>query len=73
VEDLRRFVRDVGEYDVSCLHTESAVDFWQALGCRIVHDGRRADPPEPSVHFELALLTDEESQARVRQDERRHG
>ena len=56
VEELRRFVRDVGEYDVICLHTESAVDFWQALGCRVVHDGRTADPPEPSVHFELSML-----------------
>jgi GNAT superfamily N-acetyltransferase len=56
VEELRRFVRDVGEYDVICLHTESAVDFWQAVGCRIVHDGRTANPPEESVHFELELL-----------------
>jgi GNAT superfamily N-acetyltransferase len=56
VEDLRRFVVEVGEYDVICLHTERAVDFWQALGCRVVHYGRMADPPEPSVHFELEML-----------------
>lgn len=55
VEELRRFVRDAGEYEVICLHTETAVDFWQALGCRLVHDGRTADPPEPSVHFELEM------------------
>jgi GNAT superfamily N-acetyltransferase len=55
VEALRRFVSEVGEYDVICLHTETAVDFWQALGCRVVYDGPTADPPEPSVHFELAL------------------
>jgi hypothetical protein len=23
-----------------------------------VHDGRNADPPEPSVHFELDMLSD---------------
>jgi GNAT superfamily N-acetyltransferase len=73
VEELRQFVHGVGEYDVICLHTESAVDFWQALGCTLVHDGRTADPPEPSVHFELALLPNEEQPAPRPTDERRRG
>jgi ribosomal protein S18 acetylase RimI-like enzyme len=59
VDELQRFVREIGTYDVICLHTENAVDFWQAMGCRIVHDGRAADPPEPSVHFELDMLPPE--------------
>ncbi len=55
VEELRRFVREIGDYDVICLHTETAVEFWESFGGRIVHDGRTAEPPEPSIHFELDL------------------
>lgn len=55
VDELRRFVREVGGYRMICLHTESAVSFWQSIGFRIVHDGRRADPPDATVHLELEL------------------
>jgi GNAT superfamily N-acetyltransferase len=65
VDEVRRFVREVGTYDAICLHTENAVDFWQAMGCRIVHDGRAADPSEPSVHFELDMIGSEECRTRV--------
>jgi GNAT superfamily N-acetyltransferase len=55
VGEIRQFVRDVGGYEVVCLHTENAVDFWQAMGCQVVYDGRTSDPPDGSVHFELAM------------------
>lgn len=56
VEELRRFVQRVGGYDVICLQTETAVDFWQAFGGRLMHDGRADSPPEEAVHFELDTL-----------------
>jgi GNAT superfamily N-acetyltransferase len=55
VDELQRFVQGVGGYRVICLHTETVPEFWQRLGCQLIHDGRTADPPEPSVHFELPL------------------
>ncbi|MGE3271266.1 MAG: GNAT family N-acetyltransferase [Chloroflexota bacterium] len=54
VQEIQRFVRDDGGYEVICLHTENAVDFWKAMGCQLVYDGRAGDPPDGSVHFELA-------------------
>lgn len=55
VAELCRFVGDVGGYERICLHTENAVDFWQAMGCEVVYDGRTGDPPDGSVHFELPI------------------
>ncbi|MCC6176844.1 MAG: GNAT family N-acetyltransferase [Chloroflexi bacterium] len=56
VEELLGFVRAVGGYDVVCLHTENAVDFWQAMGCHLVYDDRVSDGSGSSVHFELATV-----------------
>ncbi|MCC7369044.1 MAG: GNAT family N-acetyltransferase [Chloroflexi bacterium] len=53
VDALRAFVREAGGYERVCLHTEQAVAFWQAMGCRVVYDGRTGTPPAGSVHFEL--------------------
>lgn len=55
VDEAVRFARQDGDYRAVCLHTESAVDFWLHLGWTLVHDGRSAEPPEASVHFELPL------------------
>jgi len=56
VDACRRFVRDVGGYEVIALHSESAVDFWQTMPTVEVYDQRSAESPSGAVHFELAML-----------------
>lgn len=53
VAALLAFISQAGGYERVCLHTEQAVAFWQAMGCRIVYDGRTDESPAGSVHFEL--------------------
>lgn len=60
VEAIRVCVRDAGGYEHLCLHTESAVEFWSALPTTIIYDGRTADPPDGTVHFETQLLPAEQ-------------
>lgn len=55
-EACREFVRDVGGYNVICLHTEHAVEFWRTMPTVEVHDERSAETPGGAVHFELAML-----------------
>jgi GNAT superfamily N-acetyltransferase len=62
VEAARRFVRDVGDYDVIYLHTNPSVPgaeaFWRRMPTTEVFDSRRQDgaPNTNAVHFELAML-----------------
>lgn len=59
VDAARQFVAQDGSYDVLYLHTDVQVPgaelFWRAMPTAEVYDGRAQQPPEHTVHFELAF------------------
>lgn len=56
VEYARRFVADENSYEILCLHSESAVEFWRAMPTvSVVYDERSDGTEAGSVHFEMAI------------------